>query len=240
MKVEFRYSGNVPPEKLSVLLEKGSHESARRAEWAAERTGLGITLFSYSEILDQVSYGQDPVEVCAQATGTEYEEQIKALFVSDAPLDGKHRPNSAVGVLKYSDRLDYKKLATVIWNERYPGRRDIVMGKLTQNLPDLEALGIVPGYLGINQRTVYVPEFVIAGPGETFDPYTDQFLSKHIIDESLRELSRFCMLVGFGQADALVIIDGRNRQLGERLDAFFSNFFGGGMFTISDIKEKRK
>lgn len=239
MKVEFRYTGGIPAENRSVILDTDSCQSARKAVWAAQRTGLGITLFSYSEILDQVGDGQDPIEHCAQVTGTQYEQQIKTLFFSDAPLDGRHRPNSAITVLKYPDRVDYRKLAVVIASEPLR-RKDRVIGKLVQNRQGLEVLGIVPGYLGINEQPMYVPELVTAGPGETFDPYTDRFLSMHVIDQSLRELSRFCMLVGFRKADALAVIDGGQERLGERLDAFFRNYFGGSIFAIADIREGRK
>lgn len=235
MKVEFNYFGGIPPENRSVFLDDDSHKSVMGAVLAARRVGLGVAIFSYSEILTQVPEGQDEIEICATATGTAYEEQLKSMFVADASLSGQNRPNAAVALLKYPDRIDFEKLAHALEEFRHSGRP---IGKL--RFMSVEKLGIPRGYLGINPECLMVPALFTPSKGESFTPYTDKIPGSWILDESLRELSRFCMLVGYRKADALVVIDGGNGQLGNRLDGFFRNYFEGGSFAIADIRERRK
>lgn len=231
MKREFELDPHIHPNATGIMLDGNSHDSARRAEWAARQAGLGITIFSYDDVLMQTGEEQDPIEVCARATGTQYEEQLKALFAADAPLDGQHWPNAVIAVTKYIDRVDYKKLAAVL--STFPQNRNA--GSLRSHLSGLENLGIVPGRLGINQDSLGVPAPFVPPQGESFESYTDQIGSRYVIDESVGRLSRFCLLVGKKAADGLVVIDGRNEQLGNRFDAFFKAYFGGTPFAIADI-----
>lgn len=236
MKVEFNYIGGIPPENRSVILDNDSHRSVMSAVQAARRVGLGIAIFSYSEILATVPEGQDEIEICATATGTTYEEQLKSIFVADAPISGQSMPNAAVLLLRHPDRIDFQKLAGELGRFRRHGDKPIG----TLKFRSIDKLGIPRGFLGVNPSHLMVPTYFTPTPVESFDPYTENMPSSLILDESLRELSRFCMLVGYRRADALVVIDGGNGRLGNRLDGFFRNYFEERVFAIADIREGRK
>lgn len=231
MRSELDYRNSPDPNTGTIILDKDSHCSARRAEWAAHKAGLRVTIFSYTDVLAQVKADEDPIAACARLTATEYEEQLKALFVADAPLDGQHRPHAAIALLSYPDRLDYHELDAVLSN--LLGTR---VGSLRSAFSELASLNLTPDYLGVNQDTLNVPTLFVPGPGDSFDPYTDNIGTPRVVDESIRRLTKFCLLVGHKKADALVVIDGQNKQLGDRLDAFFNGYFGGAPHTIADIR----
>lgn len=235
MLVEFRYAGAIPAGSRSVILDRDSHESARRAEWAAQRVGLGIAIFSYSDILARVPEGQNPIDFCAEVTGTAYEEQLKSMFAADASLSGQSWPNAVLAVVKYSDRIDLGKLALALGELPHKGKP---VGAL--KFMSVEKLGVPRGYLGVTPECLMVPALFTPSAGETFPAYTSETYSRQVVDRSLRKLTKFCMLAGRRKADALVVIYGQNRPLGNKLDTFFNNYFGGRDFAIADIAEGRK
>lgn len=234
MKVDLEYYRNIPAGDAVVKLEKSSLTSAEKAAGAAQEVGLGVRIFSYSDILAQVQEGQNPISVCADVTGTTFNEQLKSMFISDAHLSGQSFPNAAIAVVQYSQRIDFQKLAPVLSEF---SRRGKPVGTL--KFMSAERLGVPRGFLGINPKCLMVP--ALFSPLETergmYKPYTDEIASSRILDQSLRALSRFCMLVGYEKADALVVIEGQNGQLGNRLDTFFREYFEGGRFAIADITQ---
>lgn len=236
MESEYRSYRQGRLDARSIMLDGYSHDSTRNAERAADQVGLGINYFSYTNILKQVETGQNPIEICAKITGTRYEEQLKALFATDASLDGRHRPNAVVAVVRYSDRVDYAKVKTTLASIK-PLLGKEPVSSLKSGVSELSSLGIAPDHLGINPKPISVPAFFTPRQGESFDPYTDKIESRYVIDESIRSLTKFCMLVGYKTADSLVVIDGKNEQLGNRLDAFFKNYFDRSPFAIADIRK---
>ena len=233
MKKELGYEPvNANPTER-VMLEEDSHQCARWAVSAAINNNLTINIHSLSDILKKVPEGQDPIQACADATGTRYEGQLKSTFASDAPLDGQHRPNVVIGVTRYSTSVDYRKMADVRANYGF-GKVDV--GHLTSRGVDLRKLKVEPGFGGIYHRTLWVPALFSPGKGEDFEPYTDAIPGLRIVDESIRELEKFVLLVGTGKADDLVVVSGDGTRLGNKVDAFFDSYFQKNWYTIADIK----
>ncbi|MBI4035945.1 hypothetical protein HY383_03265 [Candidatus Daviesbacteria bacterium] len=237
MKVDFEYFRNTPPGIAKVALDGYSIKPAREAVKSAQKVGLGIRVFSYSDLYAdhaKVSPGEDFINYCALVTSTAREEQLKSMFAADAPLSGQSMPNAVVAVVKYSDRIDLVKLAGEL---QKISPRDRLVGTL--KFMSVEKQGVPRGYLGINPECLMVPTLFTPPATESWDPYTDNMPSNRILDESLRGLSRFCMLVGYRKADALVVVEGQDEPLGDKVDIFFRSYFDSN-FAIADIAERGK
>lgn len=233
-KILLEYERHIPDERATVLLRKTSRYAAERAAWAASYrdASLGISLFSYSAVGEghAVDGAADPITRCAEMTGVAREQQLKSVLLSDDQLDGKHTPHAAVAILPYNQEAD----CTKITEEMIRHYRDPINPKRL-HVADTESLGIVSGFLGVNPETLSVPMWFTSPKGE-FEPYTTLKGTMYLVDSSLRDAPAFCMLAGEGKADALVVVSGHGEQLGNQLDAFFRNYFGGSPFVIADIK----
>ena len=61
--------------------------NAISAKSHAVNFGLEFKLFPFPYVLEMVGEGEDPIQRCAQETGTEYNEQLRFALMSDASLD---------------------------------------------------------------------------------------------------------------------------------------------------------
>jgi hypothetical protein len=209
-------------------------ETAKRAIEVASKLNLDARIYSYSDILAEVTNPKDFIKKCAEVTGTKYADQLKFSFAADGPFprQGEREGNPVIGVVSYEDMLDYRKLADILKTyEIYP---ELTSNKLSSRKVDLDTLGFKPGLLGM------LPYFTYSGVVHDNREFRGgQLPIPYIIDKQIKDFSSICFPTGRGNdADELVVIEGQT-VLGKSLDRFLTAF-GISEFHFADIARSQR
>jgi hypothetical protein len=207
-------------------------EYAAKAKDSADRLGLGFKVYSFSAIIGSVPQEGDIIARCCEVTGTEYDEQLKFALASDITLDPESYAHPGIGVVRYGDMLKFGKLADVLLAAEIYRKPEFKRGDFSARKADPRAIGIDPGYLGINQMARY--RVTVIGHDQR-DVHSTAPIT-YVFDSPIRELPRICFPTGEGKADDLVVVSA-DTAMGDQLDRFLDGFIGADAFLFGDISK---
>jgi len=212
------------------MISQPKSSYASRAKVSAEKLGLGFRVYSYSDILKNVSPEQDPIRRCCEVTETDYGEQLKFVLASDIHLDGRVYGHPAIGVVSFNDKINFRKMADALINRKI--HKELKIGEFSPHKADPKWLGITPGYIGINENALY-PVIDYNQREERIPSYAPVL---YVFDPSIKELKRIVFPTGKGKADELVVISS-DVPLEERLEPFLDGFIGKEAFILDEIRK---
>lgn len=214
---------------MSGIIGEPTNEYTERAQKVAENLGLGFKVYKYSAIaqLDPTNF----IGKCCEVTGTSLDEQLKFVLAADGTNKDGMPTNPALGVVRYPDRFDFRKIAQVV-NSRFEYSR-ISPGRFSSRQVNPEALGLKPDYIGIAYGMCYAIE--VTDPKDQ-SKKTLYVPVPYAFDEKIRDLNKVCFPVGKGKSDDLVLISHRE-PLRDKIGKFLEDFFVDDVFIFGDIKK---